>query len=161
MDLLNCPFCGSEPAIVSGLSTTIRCSNDQCIIYNDVPLPFNDYGHQAAARAAWNRRAAVSDAPKQDRPKPINYDKNEHAGSLLRDAVRLARGSDGPPDHPVAFDATKQDAREGAVTKEMLQAADDAYEQFVGESKPVNYDLITAMFKAMFHAAPAYNEEKK
>lgn len=54
--LLPCPFCGSTPTI-SGISdTAIRCPNDQCIIYA-LPIPFNDFGHRAAAIAAWNRRA--------------------------------------------------------------------------------------------------------
>jgi hypothetical protein len=55
-ELKPCPFCGAEARLFTGNTTCITCSNDQCVIYTDVPLPFNDHGHLDSAVAACNRR---------------------------------------------------------------------------------------------------------
>ena len=58
-ELLACPFCGGEPDMHSNSDgTTIHCTNDQCISH---PLPFNDWGHEADAVAAWNKRTSQSE----------------------------------------------------------------------------------------------------
>lgn len=62
VELAACPFCGSAPKIEDYHGTSIVCSNDQCIIWTPQPLPFNDFGHRAAAIAAWNRRAVPMEA---------------------------------------------------------------------------------------------------
>jgi hypothetical protein len=59
-ELKPCPFCGEPARLFTGNTTGIACSNDQCVIYTDMPLPFNDHGHLESAVAAWNHRTPDS-----------------------------------------------------------------------------------------------------
>lgn len=143
-ELKPCPFCGSNPEIIGGTSTTVRCSSDQCVSRFDLG-PYNDYGHYASAIAAWNHRAVDADTPQVPHGAPFASDIVERLDALI-EQQRIARGDMlyyGKPDQALV-DAAAEITR---LTSQ-LRAAEER-EKALREALKMGHELVASVAKEL------------
>lgn len=91
-ELLPCPFCGGEAAIVPTLGTTVRewfvtCGNLEC---NVLACRTKRYYTEAEAITAWNTRAELGSGTCRDESaNPLRFECSECGGLSIEIAPRF------------------------------------------------------------------------